>query len=61
MIYTANMADSDLTEGNNMVERLRSLAETEGAGRTRRTEIRGHDGLYGGFGRQAAGLRPPST
>ena len=55
------MADSDLTEGNDMVERLRSLAETEGAGRTRRTEIRGYDGFHGGFGRQAAGLRPPST
>eukprot|EP00588_Corethron_pennatum_P036659 CAMPEP_0194346786 /NCGR_PEP_ID=MMETSP0171-20130528/105622_1 /TAXON_ID=218684 /ORGANISM="Corethron pennatum, Strain L29A3" /LENGTH=55 /DNA_ID=CAMNT_0039113953 /DNA_START=987 /DNA_END=1154 /DNA_ORIENTATION=+ len=55
------MADSDLTEGSDMVERLRSLSETEGAGRTQRNEIRGHDGFHGGFGRQEAGLRPPST
>lgn len=31
MIYAANVADSDLAEGNDMVEKLRSLAETEGA------------------------------
>mmetsp|Transcript_46875 Transcript_46875/g.91513 ORF Transcript_46875/g.91513 Transcript_46875/m.91513 type:complete len:318 (-) Transcript_46875:100-1053(-) len=60
-IYTANMADSDLTEGSDMVERLRSLVEMEGAGRTQRNEIRGHDGFHGGFGRQAAGLQPPQT
>lgn len=31
MIYAANVADSDLATGNEMVERLRSLAEKEGA------------------------------
>lgn len=31
MIYAANVADSDLAEGNDMVEQLKGLAETEGA------------------------------
>lgn len=31
MIYAANVADSDLATGNEMVERLRALAEKEGA------------------------------
>jgi len=31
MIYAANVADADLAEGNAMVERLRSLADSEGA------------------------------
>jgi hypothetical protein len=31
MIYAANVADSDLAEGNDMSERLRALAEKEGA------------------------------
>lgn len=31
MIYAANVADSDLAEGNDMVERLRAVAEAEGA------------------------------
>lgn len=31
MIYAANVADSDLAEGNEMVERLRELATKEGA------------------------------
>ncbi len=31
MIYAANVADGDLAEGNDMVERLRELAEKEGA------------------------------
>jgi len=31
MIYAANVADSDLADGNEMVEKLRSLAESEGA------------------------------
>lgn len=31
MIYAANVADSDLAEGNEMVDKLRELAETEGA------------------------------
>ena len=31
MIYAANVADSDLAEGNEMVDRLRELAEKEGA------------------------------
>lgn len=31
MIYAANVADSDLAEGNEMVERLRAVAEKEGA------------------------------
>lgn len=31
MIYAANVADSDLAEGNEMVERLRSMADKEGA------------------------------
>lgn len=31
MIYAANVADGDLAEGNEMVERLRGLAEKEGA------------------------------
>ena len=46
MIYAANVADGDLAEGNEMVDKLRALADSEGAlgigthgGRTRR--IRG--------------------
>jgi len=31
MIYAANVADSDLAEGNEMVDRLRAVAEKEGA------------------------------
>lgn len=31
MIYAANVADSDLAEGNEMVDKLRELAESEGA------------------------------
>ena len=31
MIYAANVADSDLAEGNEMVERLQGLADQEGA------------------------------
>lgn len=31
MIYAANVADSDLAEGNEMVDRLRKVAESEGA------------------------------
>eukprot|EP00934_Nitzschia_sp_Nitz4_P002419 Nitzschia sp. Nitz4//scaffold3_size479765//96410//97501//NITZ4_000038-RA/size479765-processed-gene-0.58-mRNA-1//1//CDS//3329550572//2414//frame0 len=31
MIYAANVADSDLAEGNAMVDRLREVAENEGA------------------------------
>jgi GTP-binding protein YchF len=31
MIYAANVADSDLAEGNEMVEQLKGLAEKEGA------------------------------
>jgi len=31
MIYAANVADSDLADGNEMVERLRAVAESEGA------------------------------
>jgi len=31
MIYAANVADSDLAEGNDMVERLREVANNEGA------------------------------
>jgi ribosome-binding ATPase len=31
MIYAANVADSDLATGNEMVDRLRKLAESEGA------------------------------
>lgn len=31
MIYAANVADSDLAEGNDMVENLRGLADKEGA------------------------------
>jgi len=31
MIYAANVADSDLAEGNEMVDKLRVLAESEGA------------------------------
>lgn len=31
MIYAANVADSDLAEGNEMVEKLRKVAEAEGA------------------------------
>lgn len=31
MIYAANVADSDLSEGNEMVEKLRAVAEKEGA------------------------------
>eukprot|EP00527_Entomoneis_sp_CCMP2396_P007605 CAMPEP_0198137410 /NCGR_PEP_ID=MMETSP1443-20131203/888_1 /TAXON_ID=186043 /ORGANISM="Entomoneis sp., Strain CCMP2396" /LENGTH=363 /DNA_ID=CAMNT_0043798815 /DNA_START=276 /DNA_END=1367 /DNA_ORIENTATION=- len=31
MIYAANVADSDLANGNEMVDRLREMAETEGA------------------------------
>jgi len=31
MIYAANVADSDLADGNEMVEKLRSLAKSEGA------------------------------
>jgi len=31
MIYAANVADSDLAEGNEMVEKLRTVAEAEGA------------------------------
>ena len=31
MIYAANVADEDLAKGNEMVDKLRDLAETEGA------------------------------
>lgn len=31
MIYAANVADADLAEGNEMVERLRAVADSEGA------------------------------
>ena len=31
MIYAANVADTDLADGNEMVERLRAMAEPEGA------------------------------
>jgi len=31
MIYAANVADSDLADGNEMVERLRAVADSEGA------------------------------
>ena len=31
IIYAANVEDSDLAEGNDMVEKLRAMAETEGA------------------------------
>lgn len=31
MIYAANVADADLAEGNDMVDRLKELAENEGA------------------------------
>lgn len=31
MIYAANVSDSDLAEGNEMVERLRAMADAEGA------------------------------
>jgi len=31
MIYAANVADSDLAEGNELVEKLKGLAESEGA------------------------------
>ena len=31
MIYAANVADGDLAEGNDMVDKLRVVAETEGA------------------------------